>query len=71
MHLINLLKSLLINGSNLVISLTSRTSISSVMNMISLGELAKGQYLSNPSIRLKLKVGSLLRKSIEHRSSWS
>jgi hypothetical protein len=49
MHLINLLKSLGIKGSSLVISQTSRTSTSSVRNMTSLTELPKVQYLKSPS----------------------
>lgn len=62
----SLLKSLLINGSSLVISLTSKTSINSVMNMISLGELANGQYLSSPEMRSNERVGSLLKNNMEH-----
>jgi len=62
----SLLNNLFINGSNLVISDTSNTSINSVMNIISLGELANGQYLNNPSIKLKDRVGSLDKNNIEH-----
>lgn len=37
------------------------------MNMTSLGELAKGQYLIKPSSRNKPSDGSFARNSIEHR----
>jgi len=49
MHLINLLKSLGISGSNLLISQTSNTSTNSVKNMTSFIEFPNGQYLSSPS----------------------
>ena len=43
------------------------------MNMTSLGELAKGQYLMSPSRRKRARDGSLARKSIEQRikCSWN
>lgn len=53
MHLFRRLKSLGIKGSSLIMSQTSRTSRSSVRKSVSLAELAKGQYLSNPSTSYK------------------
>ena len=49
MHLINLLKSFVIKGSNFAISQTSKTSTNSVKNITSFTELPIGQYLNNDS----------------------
>jgi len=71
MHLISLLNSFGISGSNLVISHTSKTSNNSFKNITSFAELANGQYLNNPSTKSVASYGSFDRNSIEQRSNYS
>lgn len=71
MHLTIRLKSLGIKCSTLSTSQTSSTSYSSVKNKVSLMQLAKGQYLSNPSKRGMARVLSLVKNNIEHLNSCS
>ena len=72
MHFTNLLKTLGMYGSSFCTSQVSSTSMSSEMNITSLGEFAKGQYLISPSRRKRPREGSLAKKSMEHlmRCSW-
>ena len=54
-------------------SQVSRTSISSEMNITSLGEFANGQYFRRPSKRKRPREGSFAKKSMEHliKCSWN
>jgi hypothetical protein len=47
------------------------TSNSSLRNITSFAELAKGQYLNRPSTKSVASAGSFDKKSIEHLSNYS